>query len=133
MPVPALLLDRIDGALARARRLNCSIALLVVGEIEPERTEIAVDLVAIAEALESVMRPGDTIARGPDDSTLVVVCNAISCAADAEMIAARLVSKAGVPCRIQSTFSGDDRDAAALLARAFKRWATSQRRRRAAV
>jgi len=37
------------------------------------------------------------------------VCNAISCAADAEMIAARLVNKAGGECRIQSTFSGADR------------------------
>jgi hypothetical protein len=131
MPLPALLLDRIDGALLRARRDNCSIALLVVGEIEPESTETAVDYIAVARVLESVMRPGDTIALGPDDSTLVVVCNAISCAADAEMIAARLVNKAGVECRIQSTFSGDDRDAAVLLARAFKRWATSQQRRAA--
>jgi hypothetical protein len=133
IPLPALLLDRIDGALARARRANGSIALLVVGEIEPESTETAVDFVAIVRMLEKVMRPGDTIARGPDDSTLVVVCDTISCAADAEMIAARLVSKAEVACRIQSTFSGDDRDAAALLARAFKRWATDQQRRRADV
>ena len=131
MPLPALLLDRIDGALLRARRLNCSIALLVVGEIEPANAETAVDYIAVAQELELVMRPGDTIALGPDDSTLVVVCNTISCAADAEMIAARLVEKAGVQCRIQSTFSGDDRDAAMLLGRAFKRWVTSQERRRA--
>jgi Uncharacterized protein conserved in bacteria (DUF2188) len=133
MPLPALLLDRIDGALLRARRANCSIALLVVGEIESENTETAVDYMAVAPVLESVMRPGDTIALGPDGSTLVVVCNTISCAADAEMIAARLVDKAGVRCQIQSTFSGDDRDAAVLLRRAFKRWATGQERRRAEV
>jgi hypothetical protein len=130
MPLPALLLDRIDGALLRARRVNGSIALLMIGEIEPDSADTTVDLNAVARALESAMRPGDTIARGPGDSTLVVVCNTISCAADAEMIAARLVDKAALTCRIQSTFSGDDRDAAVLLARAFKRWATSQERRR---
>jgi len=132
MPLDAPLLERIDGALERARRANCFIALLVVGEIATENSDAhEVDLMKVAEALESVMRPGDTVLRGPDDSTLLVICNTISCAADAEMIAERLVSKAGVVCRIQSTFSGSERDAEALLARTFRRWETDQERRRA--
>jgi Uncharacterized protein conserved in bacteria (DUF2188) len=128
----APLLDRIDAALARAQRANCFIALLVMGEIEAESSDPSdVDLMEVAQALESVMRPGDTVVRGPDDSTLLVICNTISCAADGEMIADRLVSKAGVVCRIQSTFSGGERDAEALLTRAIRRWTTDQERRRA--
>jgi hypothetical protein len=131
VPLAAPLLDRIDGALARAQRANCFIALLVVGEIDGQSMDPGpVDLMEVAQALESVMRPGDIVMGGPDDSTLLVICNTISCAADAEMIAERLVSKAGVECRIQSTFSGGERDAEALLARAVRRWATDQERRR---
>jgi hypothetical protein len=131
VPLAAPLLDRIDSALARAQRANCFIGLLIVGEIEAESSDSRVDLMEIAQALESVMRPGDTVVPGPDDSTLLVICNTISCAADGEMIADRLVSRAGVVCRIQSTFSGGERDAEALLARAFRRWTTDQERRRA--
>ena len=131
VPLAAPLLDRIDSALTRAQRANCFIGLLIVGEIEAESSDPRVDLMEIAQALESVMRPGDTVVPGPDDSTLLVICNTISCAADGEMIADRLVSRAGVVCRIQSTFSGGERDAEALLTRAFRRWTTDQERRRA--
>ena len=104
---------------------------MIVGEIEAESGDPHVDLMEIAQALESVMRPGDTVVPGPDDSTLLVICNTISCATDGEIIADRLVSRAGVVCRIQSTFSGGERDAEALLTRAFRRWTTDQERRRA--
>ena len=125
--------DRPDRRCApRAQRANCFIALLIVGEIEAETSDPrGVDLMGVAQELESVMRPGDTVVPGPDDSTLLVICNTISCAADGEMIADRLVSRAGVVCRIQSTFSGGERDAEALLTRAVRRWATDQERRRA--
>ena len=111
----------------RAQRANCFIGLLHVGEIEAESSDPRIDLMEIARALESVMRPGDTVVPGPDDSTLLVICNTISCAADGEMIADRLVSRAGVVCRIQSTFSGGERvNAVVLLTRAFRRWTTDQ-------
>ena len=76
------------------------------------------------------MRPDDTVARGPGDSTLLVVCNRVARAGDGEMIAAGLVSMLlPVVCRVRSTFSGADRDADLLLARSFRHWVLDQERR----
>jgi hypothetical protein len=131
VPRRDLLLDRIDVALRQAQRDNWFVALLVIGEIDSgTNSHRRVDLSDLAELLEPMMRPDDTVALGPGDSTLLVVCNRIPCAVDGEMIAARLVSKLlPVVCRVRSTFSGADRDADLLLARAFRHWVLDQERR----
>jgi GGDEF domain-containing protein len=131
MPRRDLLLDRIDAALRQAQHDSCFVALLVMGDFDSgTNPRGAVDLSDLAQRLEPLMRPDDTVARGPGDSTLVVVCHRIACAVDGEMIAARLVSKLlPIVCRVRSTFSGADRDADLLLARAFRHWVLDQERR----
>jgi hypothetical protein len=77
-------------ALHQAQRDNCFVALLVMGDIDSgANPHGAVDLSNLAQLLEPMMRPDDTLARGPADSTLLVVCNRVACAGDGEMIAAR--------------------------------------------
>jgi hypothetical protein len=90
----------------------------------------AVDVSDVAEMLEPLLRPNDTVAQGPGDSTLLVVCNRVACAADGETIAATLVSKLlPVVCRVRSTYSAADRDADLVRARAFRHWVLDQKRR----
>jgi hypothetical protein len=64
IPRRDLLLDRIDIALHQAQRDNCFVALLVMGDIDSGADpRSAVDLSNLAQLLEPMMRPDDTVAR----------------------------------------------------------------------
>ena len=109
LPGPALLVDRIEMALARARRERHGIAVYVlydvVGTPGPGIREMAAQL-------QSVIRPDDTVSR-VTGRTFVVLCNNIDTRADADGVAARLMDHVGDGCRLglaMGTAADDARD-----------------------
>jgi GGDEF domain-containing protein len=99
LPQWPLLVDRTHMALARALRLDRSIAIVVVDR--PRRVDgLPIDLVEFAYELRARVRTDDTVARiGPN--TFVVVCNEVDeLDPDPLLIAARLVLTLGVACRL---------------------------------
>ena len=99
LPGPALLVDRVEVALARARRTVRRVAVFVlydvcgIGSSDPPVRELA-------ERLRAAVRPDDTVARVAN-RTFVVVCNEIELEREAVRIAYRLLDLVGdcVPCR----------------------------------
>ncbi len=124
MPRRALLLDRIAIALLRARRCNLLVAVLVFSDIQSRAGTCALDLERVARVLQSELRPDDTVARA-GDSALVLVCNTIKADEDARLIAHRLLETAGIACRVEITFSGEQQDAEMFLTRALEHLSSS--------
>jgi GGDEF domain-containing protein len=96
LPGPALLVDRIEMALARARREHSGIAVYVlydvVGTPGPAVRETAL-------RLQHAVGPDDTVSRVAG-RTFVVVGNAIDTRAVADRVAARLMDHVGDGCRL---------------------------------
>jgi GGDEF domain-containing protein len=98
LPGPALLLDRIDMALARARSLHFQVGALCLHNVQA-LGGAPLAMSAIAGRLRNDLRVDDTLAR-LCDRTFVVVCNDVERDEDATPIAQRLVLRAGVACRL---------------------------------
>ena len=78
MPRRAVLLDRLGQALARARRADSRVAVLLFSEIaDIDKPGRVADLGDVARTLRASVRGDETVARGPDSSTLMVVCNMV--------------------------------------------------------
>jgi diguanylate cyclase (GGDEF)-like protein len=107
LPNRALLLDRIEHALARAERNPRAVAVLFVDldrfkEVNDTLGHDAGDrvLVQVARRLRSAVRPGDTVARISGDE-FVLVLEAIARGEDAERVAARVISEMHRPYRVE--------------------------------
>ena len=118
LPRWALLIDRTDVALARARRVNRKVAVFVLDDVKTS-SGAAPDIERFVTKLRGNVRSDDTIARVADH-TFVVVCNNIGRDKDAALVAQRLVQNTEVVCRLGISLSGDDEDASALLTSAVK-------------
>jgi hypothetical protein len=102
-----LLIDRVGVALARARRSENQVGVFVI--VEPRLPNEPYDALQVVEALQSRLRPDDSLARlGPQ--RYAIVCNEIHRDQDAAQIAHRLVCGAGLQCGLGIALgSGDDR------------------------
>jgi diguanylate cyclase (GGDEF)-like protein len=106
LPNRALLIERLDHVLSRSSRSDKVVAVLYIDldgfkEVNDNHGHACGDslLVAVAERLRSVLRPGDTLARMSGDE-FVVLCEDLDGAALADVIATRLVSSLAAPFHI---------------------------------
>ena len=86
LPGPALLVDRVVVALARARRLRRRVGIYVLCDACAPSDDDAAR--RVARLLRSEVRPDDTVAR-ITDRTFVVACNDLQYETDVQRIAAR--------------------------------------------
>jgi hypothetical protein len=131
LPGPALVLDRIDVALARARRLRRRVGVFVLYDACVSGSR-QMSVQALATMLRTDVRPDDTIARVAS-RTFVVVCNDLERDEDAERILERLLTHVDDACRIGVALGSPFDRARDVLARATNRAVTAPtkgRRRR---
>jgi GGDEF domain-containing protein len=120
MPRRSLLLDRLRQALARARRVDSCVAILVLSDItDVNSAGHPADLSDVGRTLQVLVRGDETVARGSGTSTLIVVCNMVDNEQYAQLVAQRLLERAAIECRVQVTVSNAADDAEALLTRAI--------------
>ena len=103
LPNRLLLLERLEHAFLRSRRSRHPVAILFV---DLDRFKVVNDthghligdelLIAVADRMASLIRPGDTLARLSGDE-FVILCEAISEKLQIDLIAQRIVRGAGVP------------------------------------
>jgi diguanylate cyclase (GGDEF)-like protein/PAS domain S-box-containing protein len=106
LPNRTLFLDRLEHALARARRSEGKLAVVFLDldrfkAINDTRGHAAGDslLAAIAPRLGAALRPGDTIARIGGDE-FVVLCEDLGSIEDAGAIARRVVEACAIPVAV---------------------------------
>jgi diguanylate cyclase len=147
-PNRALMLDRLENAIALARRHVTRLAVLFIDldqfkHINDTLGHAVGDevLQLVARRLESVVRASDTVSRHGGDEFLVLV-GEISRAADAAVIAAKILAVLTAPSRVGdhmlrlsaslgiATYPDDGEDAATLISRADAAMYRSKRRRR---
>jgi diguanylate cyclase (GGDEF)-like protein len=146
-PNRALMLDRLENAIALARRHVTRLAVLFLDldqfkQINDTLGHMVGDevLQLVARRLESVVRGSDTVSRHGGDEFLVLV-GEISQAADAKVIAAKILAVLTAPSRVGdhllrlsasvgiATYPEDGEDAATLISRADAAMYRSKRRR----
>jgi diguanylate cyclase (GGDEF)-like protein len=106
LPNRVLLRQRLEHAAERARRSGTDAAVLFADLDEFKRVNDRhghqvgdLLLIAVAERLASLVRPGDTLARASGDE-FVFLCEDLETADDVEILAARINGAFGVPFRI---------------------------------
>ena len=114
LPGPALLVDRVGVALARARRLRRRVGIYVLCDACAPSDDDAAR--RVARLLRSEVRPDDTVAR-ITDRTFVVACNDLQYETDVQRIAARLIRHADHASHIGIALGTPSDDARELLAR----------------
>src|SRR5580704_14614905 len=146
-PNRALMLDRLENAIALARRHVTRLAVLFLDldqfkQINDTLGHAAGDEVLrlVARRIESVVRGSDTVSRHGGDEFLVLV-GEVSRASDAGVIAAKILAVLTAPSRIGdhmlrlsaslgiATYPEDGEDAATLISRADAAMYRSKRRR----
>jgi GGDEF domain-containing protein len=109
----ALLLDRLEVALARCRRTGSLVAVFVLDE--PRLfTEVQFD--RVVASLRAQLRADDTLAR-IGDHRLVIVCTDVADDAEAARLARHLIHDAGVICSLGVALGNADDSSDQLLAR----------------
>jgi GGDEF domain-containing protein len=114
LPGPALLVDRVGVALARARRLRRRVGIYVLCDACAPSDDDAAR--RVARLLRSEVRPDDTVAR-ITDRTFVVACNDLQYEMDVQRIAARLIRHADHASHIGIALGTPSDDARELLTR----------------
>jgi len=146
-PNRALMLDRLENAIAMARRHVTRLAVLFLDldqfkQINDTHGHAVGDevLQLVARRLESVLRASDTVSRHGGDEFLMLV-GEISQASDAAVIASKVLAALEAPGRVGdhllrlsgsvgiATFPDDGEDAATLISRADAAMYRSKRRR----
>jgi diguanylate cyclase (GGDEF)-like protein len=146
-PNRALMLDRLENAIALARRHVTRIAVIFLDldqfkQINDTLGHAVGDevLQLVARRLESVVRASDTVSRYGGDEFLVLV-GEVSRASDAGVIAAKILAVLTAPTRVGdhmlrlsaslgiATYPEDGEDAASLISRADAAMYRSKRRR----
>ena len=137
IPNRALMRDRLDKAIAMARRHSSQLALLFLDldhfkKINDQLGHLAGDetLRQVARRLESVVRASDTISRHGGDEFLILLAE-ISHPGDASLMAARMLEAISRPLRLRADtllqvsasigvalYPDDGLDAVTLIARA---------------
>jgi GGDEF domain-containing protein len=117
LPGPALLLDRVAMALARAGRTERLVGIVVLADVRAVPGEPSMPH-ALASVLRSAVRPDDTVAR-VHDHTFVVVCNDLRSEDHVELVARRLLEQAPVRCRVGVVAGTPSEHPHELLGRAF--------------
>jgi diguanylate cyclase (GGDEF)-like protein len=146
-PNRALMLDRLENAIALARRHVTRLAVMFLDldqfkHINDSHGHAVGDevLQLVARRLESVLRASDTVSRHGGDEFLMLV-GEISQASDAAVIAAKVLATLSAPSRVGdhllrlsaslgiATYPDDGEDAATLISRADAAMYRSKRRR----
>jgi GGDEF domain-containing protein len=117
LPGRALLVDRIDVALARATRRGPFVAVVVLDEVR-NSYEPSADFGAFVAHLRAGLRADDTIARIAG-RTFVIVLNDISDQDAATRVVQRLLQSSGLMCNVGITFAAPPCDPQDLLGRAL--------------
>ncbi len=106
LPNRLLLLERLEHALLRSGRLGHPVAILFVDldrfkSVNDNHGHLVGDdlLIAVAERMASLIRPGDTLARLSGDE-FVIVCEAISEKLQIHLIASRIVEALASPFKL---------------------------------
>jgi diguanylate cyclase (GGDEF)-like protein len=146
-PNRALMLDRLENAIAMARRHVTRLAVLFLDLDQFKQINDTLGhgvgdevLQLVARRLQSVVRGSDTVSRHGGDEFLVLV-GEITKAADAAVIAAKILAVLTAPSRVGdrmlrlsaslgiATYPEDGEDAATLISRADAAMYRSKRRR----
>jgi len=146
-PNRALMLDRLENAIAMARRHVTRLAVMFLDldqfkQINDTHGHAVGDevLQLVARRLESVLRASDTVSRHGGDEFLMLV-GEISQASDAAVIAAKVLAALAAPARVGdhllrlsgsvgiATYPDDGEDAATLISRADAAMYRSKRRK----
>ncbi len=106
LPNRLLLLERLEHALLRSGRLGYPVAILFVDldrfkSVNDNHGHLVGDdlLIAVAERMASLIRPGDTLARLSGDE-FVIVCEAISEKLQIHLVASRIVEALASPFKL---------------------------------
>jgi GGDEF domain-containing protein len=109
----ALLIDRLEVALARCRRTGSLVAVFVLDE---PRLFCEGRFDGVVASLRAQLRIDDTLAR-IGDHRLVIVCTDIADDAEAARLARHMIHDAGVICSLGVALGGADDSSDELLAR----------------
>ena len=118
LPGWPILIDRTAMALARAERRRTQVLVLVLKDVRSDRG-VAIHVRVAVAALRACVRTEDTIAR-VDERTIVVVCGEIGADSDGAGIARRLLTSAGLECRMGIALSAGHDDPKSLLTSAVR-------------
>jgi GGDEF domain-containing protein len=129
LPGPALLLDRLEMALAHAQRVRCEVGVFFFADVHA-LGDHSPQLQALARQFCAEVRPDDTVARVCDRS-FVVVCGDLDGDDAAASISQRLIEHASVLCRVGVALGASPEPALDLLARAAREASVAWRRPRA--
>ncbi len=106
LPNRLLLLERLEHALLRSGRLGYPVAILFVDldrfkSVNDNHGHMVGDdlLIAVAERMSSLIRPGDTLARLSGDE-FVIVCEGISEKLQIHLVASRIVEALASPFKL---------------------------------
>jgi diguanylate cyclase (GGDEF)-like protein len=108
LPNRVLFLERLDHAVHRSRRSGQTVAVLfadldrfkLVNDVYGHRAGDEL-LVAVAQRLAAVLRPGDTLARLAGDE-FVILCEGLDTPARADAIAARISAEFAAPFQLEA-------------------------------
>ena len=117
LPRHALLLDRIGGALARGRRTNRFVALVVFSDVRSTCTH-ELGLQEVAQLMQERLSADDTVAL-VHNLAIIAVCSSVESPEQIQAITQRVTENLGVECEVRVIFNDAQQDAELLYASAI--------------